>query len=113
MSFVLEEFGEKAVCVRSVPALLGLSDLKGLIKDLIEELIVVGRFDTLERKVDSIISRISCHGSIRSGRKMTAQEMNELLRKMESTPFSAQCNHGRPTFIELKLTDIEKLFGRS
>ncbi len=113
IGFVVEEFGEKAVCVRSVPALLGSSDLKLLIQDLIEELLVAGQFDTLQRQVDSIISRISCHGSIRAGRKMNAQEMNELLRKMESTPFSAQCNHGRPTFIELKLTDIEKLFGRS
>ena len=113
IGFVVEEFGEKAVCVRSVPALLGSSDLKVLIQDLIEELLVAGQFDTLQRQVDSIISRISCHGSIRAGRKMNAQEMNELLRKMELTPFSAQCNHGRPTFIELKLTDIEKLFGRS
>ena len=113
IGFVIEEFGEKAICVRSVPALLNLNDLKGLIGDLVEELLVVGQFDTLERRVDSIISRISCHGSIRAGRKMNGQEMNALLRKMESTPFSAQCNHGRPTFIELKLADIEKLFGRS
>ena len=113
IGFVVEAFGEKAVCIRSVPALLGSSDLRNLITDLIEELLVVGQLDSLERRLDAIISRISCHGSVRSGRKMNAQEMNELLRKMESTPFSAQCNHGRPTFIELKLNDIEKLFGRS
>ncbi|MDG2474555.1 MAG: DNA mismatch repair endonuclease MutL [Paracoccaceae bacterium] len=111
--FVVDAFGEKAVCVRSIPALLGLSDLKNLIGDLIEEVLVLGQFHSLERRVDAIISRVSCHGSIRSGRTMNAKEMNCLLRQMESTPFSSQCNHGRPTFIELKLADVEKLFGRS
>ena len=93
--------------------MLGLSDLKGLITDLVDELLVSGQIDSVDRRVDAIISRISCHGSIRSGRRMNAQEMNQLLREMESTPFSAQCNHGRPTFVELKLSDIEKLFGRT
>lgn len=113
IGFVVEAFGEKSVCVRGVPALLGLTDLKGLISDLVDELLISGKFDSLERRVDAIISRISCHGSVRSGRRMNSQEMNKLLRQMESTPFSAQCNHGRPTFVELKLTDIEKLFGRT
>ncbi len=113
IGFIVEPFGEKAVCIRSIPALLGLKEIKTLIANLIEELLGLGQFESLERQMDAIISRISCHGSIRSGRKMNAQEMNQLLRQMESTPFSAQCNHGRPTFIELKLKDIEKLFGRS
>ena len=113
IGFELEAFGENAVCIRGVPSLLGLSDLKGLITDLVDELLVSGQIDSIDRRVDAIISRISCHGSIRSGRRMNAQEMNQLLRKMESTPFSAQCNHGRPTFVELKLSDIEKLFGRT
>ncbi len=113
IGFAIESFGENAVCLRSVPALLGLADLKNLMTDLIEELLTLQRFESLEQRVDAIISRISCHGSIRSGRKMNALEMNELLRQMESTPFAAQCNHGRPTFVELKLSDIEKLFGRS
>ena len=113
IGFIIESFGHRTICVRSVPSLLGLGDIKNLINDLIEELLVLGHFESLERRVDAIISRISCHGSIRSGRVMNAQEMNQLLRQMEATPFSAQCNHGRPTFIELNLSDIEKLFGRS
>ena len=112
IGFVVEPFGEKAVCVRAVPSLLGLSDIKNLISDLVDELLVIGEIETIERRVDAIISRISCHGSVRSGRRMNAQEMNQLLREMETTPFAAQCNHGRPTFVELNLTDIEKLFGR-
>lgn len=113
VGFVIEDFGDKAVCVRSIPALLGLSGSRTLIEDLIDELLALGQFEALERRVDAIISRISCHGSVRSGRKLNASEMNELLRQMEETPFSGQCNHGRPTFIELNLSDIEKLFGRS
>ena len=113
IGFELEAFGENAICIRGIPSLLGLSDLKGLITDLVDELLVSGQIDSVDRRVDAIISRISCHGSIRSGRRMNAQEMNQLLREMESTPFSAQCNHGRPTFVELKLSDIEKLFGRT
>lgn len=113
IGFEVESFGENAICIRGVPSLLGLSDLKCLIIDLIDELLISGQIDSIEKRVDAIISRISCHGSIRSGRRMNAQEMNQLLRQMESTPFSAQCNHGRPTFVELKLSDIEKLFGRT
>ena len=113
IGFEVEAFGENAICVRGVPSLLGLSDLKGLIVDLIDELLVSGQSNSVDIRVDAIISRISCHGSIRSGRRMNAQEMNQLLRQMEATPFSAQCNHGRPTFVELKLKDIEKLFGRT
>ena len=113
MGFEVEAFGDKAICIRGVPSLLGSSDLRGLITDLVDELLVTGQTDSIDKRVDAIISRISCHGSIRSGRRLNAQEMNQLLRQMETTPFSAQCNHGRPTFVELKLSDIEKLFGRT
>ena len=108
----IEDFGENAICVRSVPAILGEVNVKLLIDDILKEL---GSFETikeLDKKIDQVLSRISCHGSIRSGRVLNADEMNNLLREMEKTPASAQCNHGRPTFIELKLLDIEKLFGR-
>ena len=113
IGFELDSFGEDAVCVRAVPAILGLSDLKILIRDLIDELLIVGTSDSVEVRINAVISRISCHGSVRSGRRLNSEEMNQLLRQMESTPFAGQCNHGRPTFIELKLADIEKLFGRS
>ena len=91
---------------------MGEVNVKSLIDDILKEL---GSFETiyeLDKKIDQVLSRISCHGSIRSGRVLNADEMNNLLREMEETPASAQCNHGRPTFIELKLLDIEKLFGR-
>ena len=113
LGFEVEAFGKDSICIRGVPSLLGLSDLKGLIVDIIDELVVSGQTASIDTRIDAIISRISCHGSIRSGRRLNAQEMNKLLRQMESTPFAAQCNHGRPTFVELKLSDIEKLFGRT
>ena len=113
IGFEVEAFGENAICLRGVPALLGLANLKDLIIDLVDELLVCGQVDSIEARVDAVISRISCHGSIRSGRQLNAEEMNHLLRQMEATPFSAQCNHGRPTFVELKLSDIQKLFGRT
>lgn len=113
IGFEVEAFGENAICLRGVPALLGLANLKDLIIDLVDELLACGQIDSIEARVDAVISRISCHGSIRSGRQLNAEEMNQLLRQMEATPFSAQCNHGRPTFVELKLSDIQKLFGRT
>ena len=113
IGFEVEAFGENAICLRGVPALLGLANLKDLIIDLVDELLVCGQINSIEARVDAVISRISCHGSIRSGRQLNAEEMNQLLRQMEATPFSAQCNHGRPTFVELKLSDIQKLFGRT
>jgi DNA mismatch repair protein MutL len=72
-----------------------------------------GASGTLKSRIDAILSRVACHGSVRSGRRMSAEEMNALLREMERTPLSGQCNHGRPTYVELRLSDIERLFGRT
>lgn len=109
----VEPFGGTAVCVRATPALLGEVDATALINDILDELEEQGRSTALEAKINAILSRMSCHGSIRSGRRMTAPEMNALLREMEATPLSGQCNHGRPTYVTLDLADIEKLFGRT
>jgi DNA mismatch repair protein MutL len=84
-----------------------------LIRDILDELGDQGDSTTLQARIDAILSRMSCHGSIRSGRRMRPDEMNALLREMEATPHSGQCNHGRPTYVELKLKDIERLFGRT
>ena len=112
LGFDIESFGPGSLCVRGIPSILGNADPKLLVNDVLDELLEKGSVESISQKIDSIISRISCHGSIRSGKKLTGDEMNQLLRKMEKVPFSAQCNHGRPTFVELKLEDIEKLFGR-
>ena len=112
VGFNVENFGNSAICVRSIPAIIGCENVKSLIEEILEELIEIGISDTIENRVNAIISRIACHGSVRAGRLLKADEMNELLRQIETTPFSAQCNHGRPTFVQLKLSDIEKLFGR-
>ena len=98
--------------VREVPALLGQTDLKSLIKDIVEDLVELGDSFSLEEKLENICGTMACHSSVRAGRRLSQPEMNALLRQMEVTPHSGQCNHGRPTYIELKLTDIEKLFGR-
>jgi DNA mismatch repair protein MutL len=112
LGLTIEAFGGGALVVREVPALLGEVDVQGLVRDLAEEL--EERDDTLslEDRLHSVVSRMACHGSVRSGRRLTVDEMNALLRQMEATPKSGQCNHGRPTYIELGLADIEKLFGR-
>jgi DNA mismatch repair protein MutL len=112
LGLVLEGFGEGAVAVRETPALLGETDVEGLVKDLAAELRADGTARALKDRVDSVASRMACHGSVRSGRRLTVEEMNALLRQMEATPYSGQCNHGRPTYVALKLTDIERLFGR-
>ncbi|RUO99897.1 DNA mismatch repair endonuclease MutL [Hyphomicrobium sp.] len=109
---VLESFGEGAVAVRETPALLGETDVEGLVKDLAAELRADGLARALKDRLDSVASRMACHGSVRSGRRLTVEEMNALLRQMEATPYSGQCNHGRPTYVALKLSDIERLFGR-
>ncbi|MDD9978041.1 MAG: DNA mismatch repair endonuclease MutL [Boseongicola sp.] len=108
----IEPFGEGAVAVRETPAILGPVNAEALLRDVLDELVDLGDSDLLQSKIEAILSRVSCHGSIRSGRRMQADEMNALLREMEATPHSGQCNHGRPTYVELKLDDIEKLFGR-
>ena len=113
LGVVIEPFGSKSICLRSLPAILGQVNGQILMNDLADELFEHKDISILEEKIENVISRIACHGSVRSGRKLNAEEMNALLRKMEQTPFSNQCNHGRPTFVELKLTEIEKLFERN
>lgn len=109
---VLEAFGPGAVIVRETPAILGDGDLQGLVRDLADELLELGDGSRLKEQIDHVLATMACHGSVRSGRRLKAEEMNALLREMEATPHSGQCNHGRPTYIELKLGDIERLFGR-
>lgn len=109
----IEAFGNDAIAVHTIPALLiNTANVTQLIKDLYDEILELGTSKLIEQRINEILSTMACHGSIRSGRRMNAQEMNALLREMEQTPLSGQCNHGRPTYIELKLHDIEKLFGR-
>ena len=108
----LERFGQGAVIVRAVPALLGETDAAGLVRDLADELAELGDAPALKERLADVCSTIACHGSIRAGRRLLPEEMNALLRQMEATPHSGQCNHGRPTYVELKLADIERLFGR-
>ena len=112
LGLVLEAFGEGAVMVREVPALLGDTDVQGLVKDLADELADLGEALALQDKMADVCGTMACHGSIRAGRRLGGPEMNALLREMEHTPHAGQCNHGRPTYVTLKLTDIEKLFGR-
>ena len=113
LGLTVEPFGGGAVAVRETPAILGSVDAGGLVRDILDELGDAGGSQILAERIEAVLSRIACHGSIRSGRRMQADEMNALLRQMEETPFSGQCNHGRPTYIELKLADIERLFERA
>lgn len=108
----VEPFGPGALAVREVPALLGKLDVQGLIRDLADELAEYDAALSLKEKLEEVVGTMACHGSVRSGRRLTGEEMNALLREMEATPHSGQCNHGRPTYVELKLKDIERLFGR-
>ena len=112
LGVVLEAFGPGAVAVREMPAMLGDADIKGLVRDLADELASGEGSLVLQDRLWAVASRMACHGSVRAGRRLTAPEMNALLREMEATEGSGQCNHGRPTYIELKLNDIERLFGR-
>ena len=109
----IEPFGGGAVAVRETPAILGEINAEALLKDVLDELDDLGDSQLVQEKIEAILSRVACHGSIRSGRRMRAEEMNALLREMEATPHSGQCNHGRPTYVELRLADIERLFGRT
>ncbi len=112
LGLLVEAFGEGAVVVREVPSLLGDSDIKGLVRDLADDIAEFGEAHSLKEKLEEVCSTMACHGSVRAGRRLTGDEMNALLREMEVTPHSGQCNHGRPTYVELKLSDIERLFGR-
>lgn len=112
LGLVIEPFGGGAVAVREVPVLVKRLNVQRLIRDILDDLADQGTSERLRARVDAVLSSMACHGSVRSGRRMTADEMNALLREMERVPKSGQCNHGRPTWIELKLSDIERLFGR-
>ena len=98
--------------VREIPALLGQTDVRGLIQDLADEVLELGGVQSLKGRLQEVAGTMACHGSVRAGRRLGQAEMDALLRQMEATPHSGQCNHGRPTYIELKLADIERLFGR-
>lgn len=113
LGLVIEPFGGGAVAVQQTPAILGQVDARAMVLDILDELADQGESQGVQARIEAVLSRIACHGSVRSGRRMGAEEMNALLRKMEATPHSGQCNHGRPTYVELKLSDIERLFGRT
>jgi len=108
----VERFGPAAILVRAAPAMLGLADVPGLVRDLADDLAALGDATSLKARIDLIAATMACHGSVRAGRVLAVAEMNALLREMEVTPHSGQCNHGRPTWIKLAHGDIEKLFGR-
>jgi DNA mismatch repair protein MutL len=108
----LEPFGQGAVLVRSLPAALGAAEPAGLLRDLAEEFAEYDAATALDARLDAVLARMACHGSIRAGRRLTQPDMDALLRRMEATPRAATCSHGRPTFVKLSRAEIEKLFGR-
>jgi DNA mismatch repair protein MutL len=108
----IDSFGPGAIAVRETPSLLGKTNAASLLRDLAEHMAEWDEALPLERRLLHVAATMACHGSVRSGRRLRPEEMNALLREMEDTPNSGQCNHGRPTYVELKLSDIEKLFGR-
>jgi DNA mismatch repair protein MutL len=112
MWLIIDKFGDSAIVVRETPALLGETDAQGLIKNLANDLEEHGEILNVQESFEHVCGTMACHGSVRSGRRLNTHEMNAILRDMEKTPYSGQCNHGRPTYVELKLNDIEKLFGR-
>jgi DNA mismatch repair protein MutL len=112
LGLVIEAFGDGAVVVREIPALLGETDIQGLVRDLAGDLAAFDEGLALKQRLGDVCATMACHGSVRAGRRLNGAEMNALLREMETTPHSGQCSHGRPTYVELKLADIEKLFGR-
>jgi DNA mismatch repair protein MutL len=112
LGLVIESFGPATVVVREVPALLGTTDVHGLVRDLADELAEFDAALSLKERLEHVCGTMACHGSVRAGRQLNQAEMDALLRQMEATPHSGQCNHGRPTYVELKLADIERLFGR-
>jgi DNA mismatch repair protein MutL len=112
-NILASRFGQCAIAVRETPALLGQADIDGLVQDLADGLAEWDSADALGDRLDAIIARMACHGSVRSGRVLKIDEMNALLREMERTPHSGQCIHGRPTYVELKKADLERMFGRT
>ncbi len=112
MGFGIEIESEDKVRVKEIPAILGTISVKEMVMNIVDRLVEIGDTLPIEEKVNKILATIACHGSIRAGREMKLEEMNELMRQMEETPYAGQCNHGRPTYIEMKLSDIEKLFER-
>jgi len=112
LGLIVEAFGPDAVVVREMPAMLGKADIAGLVRDLADDIAETGNALSLKERLEEVAGTLACHTSVRAGRRLNADEMNALLREMESTPHSGQCNHGRPTYVELKLADIERLFGR-
>jgi DNA mismatch repair protein MutL len=112
MGLELDRFGPRAMLVRAVPAMLGRTDVRGLVADLADEIAAYDEALSLKEKLDHVAATMACHGSVRAGRVLSVAEMNALLREMEVTPHSGQCNHGRPTWVKLGHGDIEKLFGR-
>ncbi|WP_265022325.1 MULTISPECIES: DNA mismatch repair endonuclease MutL [unclassified Wolbachia] len=112
MGFGIEIESEDKVRVKEIPAILGTINVKEMVMNIVDRLMEIGDTLPIEEKVNKILATIACHGSIRAGRAMKLEEMNELMRQMEETPYAGQCNHGRPTYIEMKLSDIEKLFER-
>ncbi len=112
LGLVIETFGDGAILVREMPAILGQTNIQQLISDIAEELLEQDSSQSWKTRIDHVLATMSCYGSVRAGRSLNAAEMNALLREMEDTPRSGQCNHGRPTFVTLSLADVEKLFGR-
>ncbi|KAB2834171.1 MAG: DNA mismatch repair protein MutL, partial [Caedimonadaceae bacterium] len=110
--FIIESFGGTALIVREIPLLLTTINIKEFIYDILDELDTHGEIISLKERLERLLATLACHGSIRAGKKLSLPEMDALLRQMESTPHSGQCNHGRPTYLELSKADIEKLFER-
>jgi DNA mismatch repair protein MutL len=110
---IIEIFSTKSVIVTEVPQIIGNANIEQLINDIADDLLELGEDSSLTTVMEHVLETYACHHSIRAGRKLSIVEMNHLLREMENTAFSGQCNHGRPTYITLKLKDVEKLFGRS
>ena len=113
LGIIFEDYGEDSVLVREIPSVLGKVNIQHLLEDLLKNIKSIGSIDAKNSNIERIFSTIACHNSIRAGRKLNIEEMNSLLRLMEETANSGQCNHGRPTFIELSFVDIERLFGRT
>ena len=112
LGLIVEGFGPGALMVREAPAAIAQGDLAALVRDLAADLVAEDGAQTLARRLDQRLATFACHHSVRSGRQLKPEEMNALLRQMEATPGASTCNHGRPTYVELKLSDIERLFGR-